>query len=240
MNNSSIKKSPFSFAMTLLSALFLAGVIIFSILYMRHFLWVNVLICAFPLVFFGLIFALCIFDKIGKKTCIIVNVVLIFVLGVTMFFNGIWMLFADSVEHTTNVREYSKVLRIYNYPHSSSMKHFPSEIPFHAENISFWENPQFLQGGSRVLLMYKTTQTEIAAYRKEYSEQAQIILPAGKKEKLTDKYVIPSIDVMNNKELVDDFEVIILGGTPFANHGYTYGLATNDITNEILFFSERW
>jgi hypothetical protein len=41
-----IKKSLFSFVLTVLSALFLAGIVAFSILYMRHFLWMNVLIWA--------------------------------------------------------------------------------------------------------------------------------------------------------------------------------------------------
>ena len=45
---------------------------------------------------------------------------------------------------------------------------------------------------------------------------------------------------MTSKELDDDFEGIILESTPFGNHGYTYGLATNEFTNEILFFSEIW
>jgi len=228
----------------ILSAFFFIVVIYFAIIYMRHFLWGNVLFCTLPLILFGSVFMLRVCDKISKKVSVVINIILIFVLSVAMFLNGIWMLFADLAEPTTNVHKYAKVLKIYHYPRSKYIKHFPKEIPCHAKNISFWENPQFLQGGSRILLMYETTPMEIEEYRDRYSQQAQIVLPKGKKEFVTNEYYVISIDDVLGKKLTDDFEIIILESKPYQeanwNHGYTYGLAINDITNEILFFSEKW
>lgn len=241
-----IKKAPFCLGITLLSALFLIHKIYFVLRYMRQIPWIYVLVCAVPLLLFGSVYVLRVRGKMEKNTARMWNIliaaalvgaiVLNFVFGLMYAFKGGFGAYLDG---TSDVGEYRAMLWQNGYP-SKSMCHFPKKIPKEAKNVSFWENPQFLQGSFRMLLMYETTEKDIAKYRKKYEPLALAVIPAGEQKAFRQDYYMPDISVMEGRKLTDDFEVILLDGTPIGNHGYSRGLAVNEKTNEILFFREIW
>lgn len=240
-----IKKAPFCLGITLLSALFLIHKIYFVLKYMRQIPWIYVLVCAVPLLLFGSVYVLRVRDKMEKSTARMWNILIAAALVGTIILNfvfGLMYSLKDGfayLDGTSDVGEYRAMLWQNGYP-SKSMCHFPREIPKEAKNVSFRETPQFLQGGFRMLLMYETTEDDIAKYRKKYEPLALAVIPAGEQKAFRQDYHMPDISVMEGRKLTDEFEVILLGGTPLENHGYSSGLAVNEKTNEILFFYEIW
>lgn len=240
-----IKKAPVSFAIALLSALFLLYKLYFVLRHMRPFPWIYVLVCAAPLLLFGGVFVLRACGRLEKQGALAANITIAVILIAAIICNNILILLYslkdgwDTIEGTTDAGQYKEMLWAWGYP-SKSMCHFPCRIPKDAKNISFREHPQFLQGGSRFLLMYETTAEDMQSYRKKYEPLAKAVLPAGEWKAYEGDYYVPSGVVMDDRELTEDFEVILLDGTPFENHGYSYGLAVNENTNEILFFREVW
>ena len=241
-----IKKAPFCLGITVLSAVFLIHKIYFVLRYMRQIPWIYVLVCALPLLLFGSVYALRLRGKMEKNTALMWNILIAVALMVAIILNFVFGAmyafkngFDTYLDGTSDVGEYRAMLWQNGYP-SKSMCHFPKEIPKEANNVSFWENPQFLQGGFRMFLMYETTEKDIAKYRKKYEPLAAAVIPPGEQKAYRQDYTVPDISVMEGRELTDAFEIILLGGTPFGNHGFSRGLAVNEKTNEILFFYEIW
>jgi hypothetical protein len=126
------------------------------------------------------------------------------------------------------------------------MAHFPKAVPPGARNVKFYEQPEFLQGGSDFILTYDTDSKEINRIYDTYSSQALIVIKGDTTDMLSDDDRIPQFtyDQTGYEGLPQDFDYIVLGAKPYHpgdwNHGYTYGVAISRERREVIFWSEYW
>lgn len=254
MNKSLIIRSAIpEFALSLLSFIFLVVMIIFNIFLSRYMHWLNLAVFSLPMVFFLLIAWLRITNKMRKRVSAILLVFFTLVFVVVMFFNLIFMMVLEATSETKDVGEYGKIMFLYNQPKNKSLAHFPKELPKTASEIRFFEQPQFLQGGSSIFLRYKTSVEELNLLSQKYSKTAKVVLKSGEydwdsyKNNGQNKDIsLPGVfdEAIGYSELPGDFDIIVIDSKPYQtnnwNHGYTYGLAISKQKQEVLFWSEEW
>lgn len=241
-------KAPFQSILTILSFICFIFIVFLVNYNFLSFPFINIIIFAIPFCLFAIMTYIKVNQRMNKKACLVITIILAVILPVVMFFNYIFMILNQSTSEVTDIHKYDKVLSMYGYPDNKSMAHFPSNVPSNAENIRFYERPQFLQGGSSVFLLYKTSEQELTSYYNKYKGKVQIELENCSQPSYSydNDYWIPEVwkEAIGYDSIPDDFKVMIIDSKPYYpknwNHGYSYGLALSNQRKEIFFWSEDW
>ena len=142
----------------------------------------------------------------------------------------------------TDISQYSEILE-GTWPDRTFVQHFPPEIPANATEAHMLYSPPFMQKGALFQLWLKLPTDEIKKVQAEYNEMA---LKSGVETYLSRSYpALNRYDTEGNIErhiLSEGYEIIVLGAESRdgGNHGHTYGVATNVVTSEILYWTETW
>lgn len=117
--------------------------------------------------------------------------------------------------------------------------HFPEHIPKTATDVYLLYSPPFMQKGLLLQLWLKLPKEELKKLQKKYAgvDDANSLSPA-----------YPALARYNEKGesegygLSQNYEIIELGteSRDDGQHGHTFGLAINDKTSEVLYWSETW
>lgn len=227
------------------SLIFILNIII-NTFYCFSFHYNNICISLIPVIIFALFFL--IFKRKNSIALITISSILAFLFMVMVFFNFIVMAFNDGTTVITDIGSYNKVMRIYNYPSAKVVSHFPKTIPSYAKDISFFQIPQFLQGGDEIYLAYSVSNEEFNALTKEYKDKAKhIVSSKGEIDSLGNKVYIPggvytTLNINLNEK--NDFSIFIIDSVPYEpgnwNHGKSYGTAINKTTGFVLYWFENW
>ena len=149
--------------------------------------------------------------------------------------------FEGLTEPVTNVNQYEHIVD----PKNTLTAHFPERIPADAVDVHFYYLPAFMQGGSELLLRYRTSSSILDALLQKYSPVAIQVIngPVSKSQlKSVPHALTSSIELVGHSTLPDDFQVLILGASPPEdwNHGYSYGLAISQQRQEVIYWAETW
>lgn len=207
----------------------------------------HIIVMSIPFLITGYVTYATIKKKIKSNTSVCLSIVLSILFCMLFAANFFYIIISDMTTSVHNPNQYQKIMRLYDRNHES-LAFFPKEIPQNVKNVRFYEIPQFLQGGSKILLMYQTSDAEIQRYEKQFSEKAKCIYQ-GEKQISGD----PNADVwkfcvcedeIGVHGLSNDFKCYILDSKstkPYDwNHGYTYGVAISEEKSQILFYREVW
>jgi len=124
------------------------------------------------------------------------------------------------------------------------IEHFPEQIPENATEIHLMYSPPFLQKGALLQLWLRLPEDEIKRLWAHYSEIA--LEKEGEQTYLPRSYTALNMyhktDKPEGEMLPVGYEIMVLGAESRdnGNHGYTYGVAINNVTSEILYWSETW
>lgn len=150
-------------------------------------------------------------------------------------------MFEDMTRPVINLDQYERILN-----HKSALTaHFPEHIPPDAVEVHFYYLPAFMQGGSELLLRYRTSSSYPDALLRKYSSAAIEVIngPASKSQSTSFPHALTGwINSVGYDVLPDDFQVLILGTSRPEdwNHGYSYGLAVSHQRQEVLYWAETW
>ncbi|MGE5608321.1 MAG: hypothetical protein ACM359_03625 [Bacillota bacterium] len=157
----------------------------------------------------------------------------------------------------TDPGRYQAILNDLGYPTPTKLNVptiacFPPAIPAAATNVRFFFRPSFFQGGTQLQLRMNLPAEEIAAVLGRIEPYAKDIQAGGAKwDAANARHGLPSAcfrDSSNTGFAVEglpaDFKVFVLGAKdsspPSWNHGYSYGVAIRDKSNEVIYWLEDW
>lgn len=130
---------------------------------------------------------------------------------------------------------------------SRLIDHFPKKIPEGAQEIRFFYQQGFMQGGDSVQLHLTLPPEKIKDIWDEYAPQAKEKLPANTDAfpPIGDRTSAPDIRELYFPER---FTLLVLGARPYEpegsdfawNHGETFGLAISPGSSEVIYWAESW
>jgi len=184
-----------------------------------------------------------------KKFLRITAVILLIISTIPMICS--WFYYRISNEHfyESDIEHYRQIINIEGYPFDKKISHFPSKITSDMENARFCFSTyldMFTYCGEHMLLIYKTTPTNLEALKNRYIKH-------DAKKTLTKENDISGIlnrnyidSDGNTVELPEDFEAYILElKSNKLNHNdisldyVISGIAVSDERCEVIYFYEH-
>lgn len=162
------------------------------------------------------------------------------------------LFFADMfavTQPSSDPAAYGYALRELNYPRNEMIAFFPEEIPNDAQDIDFWHNYPFLQGGERLSLAFTAGEEYIDAEIERLSQDALWIGTHTQAGGLNNGVSFQSFEAMNEEgyTLSDACTIYLLCSRPYKdsgdhiwNHGETAVAVINDEENRILYQMNDW
>ncbi|BAY61212.1 hypothetical protein NIES22_12730 [Calothrix brevissima NIES-22] len=151
------------------------------------------------------------------------------------------------------VTDTSRYVAIHNelIAHGYQVKHFPNKIPQDAQDVDIAYSPDVLKGGSFFQLRLKESPEKIKQLLSQYKSVAKYEYRGGNtNDHANQPNGVPTTFFYTSKTSVDSFppsyEILVLdaqdqGKPGFKwNHGYSYGVAIDSSTSDIVYWSEQW
>lgn len=154
-----------------------------------------------------------------------------------------------AVEPTSNPAAYEYILHELNYPRNKLIAFFPEEIPEGAQEVSFWHNHPFLQGGERLSLAFTADEEYISSEIDRLSGEAKWVGAHSESKGLNNGISFQSFESMDEEgyTLPDDCTIYLLYSRPYRdfgdhiwNHGETCVVVISDEKNRILYQMDDW
>jgi len=168
----------------------------------------------------------------------------------------LWLFFLGSAQVAVSTRAITDLSRYQeireSYQDSPLIQHFPETFPPAATDIRLEYLPKFLQGGSHFIVSYILPSEQINEIRIQADEIAKYKYRTGESNQLTDELPddIPKppfqIDTTTAESSSQTYEVFILdvqaagGAGSEWNHGYSYGIAIDDVARRVIYWHEYW
>lgn len=184
----------------------------------------------------------------GKMRHFTSNLIFFCSLPVQLFALG-YVLLLISTEPVVNPAAYEYTLHELNYPRNELIAFFPEEIPEGAQDISFWHNYPFLQGGKRLSLSFTADEEYISSEIERFSAEAKWAGTHAEANGLNNEVSWESYPELGESTylLPDDYTIYILYSRPYMdsgdhiwNHGEVCSVAISDEKNRILYQMEDW
>lgn len=239
-----VKKAPFPAAMTMIS--FVLFVIVYTLLTAGSLepYYLTGLIFSIPFLCFGAITYITATNRLNILASSIITGALTLLLGIAMFFVLILFGIDTATTVTTDPGKYEKALKITGYPNSPLTRYFPDELPEHADHISFYYNPAFLQGQENLSLKFESDPASLQDYLNLFSPDT--IWSGKPSDRAGEDYGIypGTFSVAGYEELPDDFTVYLTYSKSYKpndwNHGALSLIAVSLEKSEIIFLSQDW
>jgi hypothetical protein len=177
-------------------------------------------------------------------------------IGYWLLMSAALMFLGPAVSSVTKVSRYEPIIEAVQGEEGDNplTMHFPRSIPEDAENVRFFFQPPFLQGGLVLQLRYKTTPEKINELYDRFSEQSTRSYFGGSMyEHMNMDDGMPITDFYTNdsgsREFPVDYEIMIFdeplsepgqGERHYWNHGESHGVAISREHNEIVYWAEDW
>ena len=227
-----------------------------SVFICSHNYWLQLGFAALPTVIFSIFYGKSRQGIYDNRVSIILSIVLALVFLAAGIFNGIGMVASDFLTETRDIKQYKKVIRQYGYP-DGYIGFFPEDIPREAENWEFYENPQFLQGGSHLYLKAVYEKKEYDKIVKKISAEAEKTVSfsdeADCREALEDNFLIQDgyylpnsfLELFQLEQAEGKWDYYIYTNNQLCdemdwNHGELAGVIANEKLHLIIYYYEKW
>lgn len=186
------------------------------------------------------------YNKIKKsdKNNNIITFSLVLIVIICTFGNYYVTNFIDKLGIVTDVSSYNRLLESKNYPKNEEIYYFPKEIPSSAKGVRLKDWTFIKEGHNGTYLSYYCVDIyEEEEKLKEVKKNTKYIY-TGLEEinNITEELVVPE-EVLNwlHKNPKDIIKLILVDTAEVVdiNEYYSYGIAINYSTYEILYFSEN-
>lgn len=155
--------------------------------------------------------------------------------------------FPEIVTDTSRYAAIRNELIGYSYP----IKHFPATLPNNSKDVKIAYSPGFLQGGSFFQVRLKESPDKVKQLLSQYKSVAKYrYLGGDTNDHVNQPNGVPTTFFYTSETSTDSFppsyEILVLdaqdqGKPGFKwNHGYSYGVAIDSSTSDIVYWSEQW
>ena len=180
------------------------------------------------------------------KQLIKIFAVLFAILFGLLIFGLIWLRSSSSDGYVGEETELSKYEeRIQSADSHPTLQHFPRDIPTNAAHVSYYYRPRLGQGGSAFQLRYVLPAEELENVRDMHVSEATFVFLGS-----SSNPPIPPPSLFAGHEsgvrFPESYEIIVLGAEALGkeghewNHGFSYGVAVDVGSSEIVYWQEDW
>ena len=219
---------------------------LFDFFFSRLYLINNILINFVPAIIFYVFYKLR--KRIKYKYLILgINVTLVIISIILLLTNFMFGCFTELFTPIDDINYYHRVLRVRNNYNYDLMYHFPKSIPKNSKDIKFGDANAFRGGGYECDLSY-TSEDKIDLT--EYQQNSKYVinnrddLNKCKENLHLPYYILENLGLNNLNNYDETFKeknyTIYVLKLKDSQHGYSSGLAVNENTNRVFYWSYEW